>query len=580
MSVHQLSVNVLEAMNEAFMSLSGDRLSFFNTRAQTLLNLDPDELNDCLLWEALPSWSGNDFHRALQNARATQVACEVDQYHPETGRWFHMRLVPQGDRAGDKVSDKVSVFFEDISDQKRAQRAREQVHVSIQSKLRTRASELERLNEKLLHDSLHHTLTGLPNRNHLLDTLRRALVTNDDHQALIVLDFDGFKFINDSFGYAVGDELLVAVAERLEGELRGSEFLAHLGGDEFAVLLKPIANASQLLKVVERLQASLAKAFEIRDYNLFISASIGVVWKLGSYHEAADVLRDAGIAMYQAKSSGKGHYTLFDKALRERILNRVTLESDLRFAVERGELNVHFQPIIDVASLETSGFEALVRWQHPSRGLIAPDHFIPLAEETDLITTIDMWVVQAACEQLSAWRKRLNKQPLKLNVNFSGRHFARPHLHSQLATILSQTGFNAQDLNIEITETVLMDDTTHTQQSLAGLRDLGINLHIDDFGTGYSSLSYLQKFPSQCLKLDRSFINRLDEPKGAELIQSLISMAHSLDMKVTTEGVETGQQLEVLRNLNCDFAQGYFLAKPMPAAEALNFLQDQRFTRV
>ena len=565
--MHNLPTNVLEAMTEAFMSLKEDKLSYFNARAQALLNLDPSELQDCQLWDALPSWSNGDFHQALKSAVKTQTPSEVDQYHPVTGRWLGMRLVPQGNT--------VNIFFEDISDQKRAQKAREQVHVSLQGKLRTRATELEQLNEKLLHDSLHHRLTGLPNRGYLLDTLRHALVTKDNGQAVLLLDFDGFKNINDSFGYSVGDRLLIALSERLASELRGSEFLAHLGGDEFSILLNNVNSASQLLAVVERLQTSLSQPFKIDDYSLFVSVSIGVVGNLARYEEAADVLRDAGIAMYQAKRSGKGQYTLFDKALRERILSRVTLEADLRFAAERGELLVHFQPIIDAASLGTCGFETLVRWQHPTKGLIAPNHFIPIAEESDFITSIDMWVLQEACKHMSGWHKMLGKRSINLNVNFSGRQFARPNLHQQLASILAETGVRAEHLNIEITETVLMDDTIHTQQSLAGLRDLGVNLHIDDFGTGYSSLSYLQRFPAQCIKLDRSFVGRLGEPKGAQLVESLIGMVHSLDMRVTTEGVETGQQLEVLRNLNCDFVQGFYLARPMPASEALNFLKDQ-----
>lgn len=562
-----LSTSVLEAMSEAFISLTGDRLSYFNSRAQTLLGLDHAELYESQFWEVLPSWVGGDLYWAVQAATERQTACEVEQYHPATKRWLGMRLAPQGDT--------VNIFFKDVTDQKRAQQAREQVHVSLQGKLKMRSSELERLNEKLLHDSLHDALTGLPNRTYLLDALRRALAANEE-QAVLVLDFDGFKFINDSFGYAVGDELLIALSKRLRNVVSGGEFLAHIGGDEFAILLGNVISTSQLLAVVERLQASLARPFAIRDYSLYISVSIGVVSSLGHYHKAEDVLRDADTAMYQAKRSGKGHYTLFDKALRDRILSRVSLEADLRFAAERGELLVHFQPIMDVATLETTGFETLVRWQHPTKGLIAPDHFIPIAEESGFVTSIDMWVVHTACECLKAWRNPLGGRPLCLNVNFSGRHFARPNLHGQLETILSKTGVSAQHLNIEITETVLMDDTLHTQQSLAGLRDLGVNLHIDDFGTGYSSLSYLQRFPAQCLKLDRSFTRRLGEPKGAQLVSSLVNMAHSLEMSVTTEGIETAQQLEVLRSLGCDFAQGFFLARPMPAPEALNFLQDQR----
>ena len=552
-------------MSEAFLSLrAGCEVVYINARGETLLGLDREEVLETSLWDALPSFRGGALHDAVQSRRD----CEVDQFHAPSGRWLGLRLVPG--------EDLLHLYFEDVTDKKRAKEAREQVHVNLQDQMRTHTDKLERLNEKLLYDSLHDALTGLPNRTHLIDTLRRALTSYQTH-AVLFLDFDGFKLINDSLGHTVGDELLIALARRLKNEMRPTELVARLGGDEFTVLIPGVESLEQVLGIVNRLQASLTQPFRVHDYSLHVSASIGVVYDIRAYATAEEVLRDADIAMYRAKNAGKGQHAVFDSALHAEVMNRMTLESDLRFAVERGELLVHYQPIVALSSLQPSGFETLVRWNHPTRGFLPPGEFVPIAEDTGLITALDMWVVQEACGQLKRWGAASpSAEQLELSVNFSGRHFATVDLYGQLHAIFGAADFAPERLNIEITETVLMNDTTHTQLTLAKLCEAGINLHIDDFGTGYSSLSYLQRFKADGLKIDRSFVMRLDDPKGAELVRSLIAMAHSLDMKVTAEGVETSQQLTCLRNLGCDYAQGYYLSKPLPAQEAYAYLSQSR----
>ncbi len=560
---------VLEAMSDAYLSMrAGGQTTYLNARGEQLLGLSREELLGASLWDALPGFRNGPLHKAVVHAERTRQEAEVEQFHKASGRWLGLRLVPG--------EDAVHLYFGDVTDKKRAREAREQVHLNLQDQVRTHTDKLERLNEKLLYDSLHDALTGLPNRTHLIDSLRRALASYQTH-AVLFFDFDGFKLINDSLGHTVGDELLIAVARRLKNELRLTELVARLGGDEFTVLLPAAESLNQVLGIVGRLQTSLTQPFRVQDYSLHVSASIGVVHDIQGYTTAEEVLRDADIAMYRAKREGKGQHAVFDSALHAEVVNRMTLESDLRFAVERGELTVHYQPIVALNTLLPIGLETLVRWNHPTRGFLPPNEFVPIAEDTGMITALDMWVVQEACGQLGRWGVALpGANALELSVNFSGRHFAAVDLHGQLRGIFGTTGFAPERLNIEITETVLMNDTTHTQLTLSKLCEAGMNLHIDDFGTGYSSLSYLQRFKADGLKIDRSFVTRLNDPKGAELVRSLIAMAHSLDMKVTAEGVETAQQLTCLRDFGCDYAQGYYLSKPLPAPEAYAYLSQNR----
>lgn len=556
-----LTVNkaIFEAMGEALLSLSSGRVVYSNERAARLLGVDSAELADADLWDVLPGWRGGPLYRALEKTRHQRsnehAPKDVEQFHATEERWLSLRIVPDGAQT--------YLFFTDVTDEKRAKQAREQLHLSIKDQLKTRESELERLNQQLLHDSLHDALTALPNRTYLLDALRRALNSaSGGTYSLLLLDFDAFKLINDSLGHGVGDELLIALAKRLRNDLRATEMLARTGGDAFAILLSEPSRLRELERLVERLIGRLSQPVRVRDYCLYVSASVGVVHGLGDYDQAEDVLRDAEIAMYRAKRSGKGEYTLFDKRLRDEVMDRMVLESELRFAVEREQLRVQFQPIISLASLRPVGFESLVRWQHPVKGLVLPNDFVPIAEDSGDITGIDMWVVAEACRRMSRWSDAANA-PLKLNVNFSGRHFARPNVPEQLSSVFERTGVRAGQLNVEITETVLMDNTVHTQKTLSELLELGVGVHIDDFGTGYSSLSYLQQFPAHCLKIDRSFTSRLGHKKGVDLVRSLITMAHSLDMTVTTEGIETKEQLEIIRNLGSDFAQGYYFSRPL-----------------
>ena len=552
------STDILEAMTDAFVQLDGaGHVQYVNARAERLLRLDREELSDANLFELVPDWQESELSKGVAEALAQRLEREVELYHPLSQRWFGMRLHPSG--------EKLNLYFTDITDQMRARQAREQVHSTLQDQVRAQTSKLERLNEQLLHDSLHDALTGLPNRTYLMDSLRRSMQDQRKANSLLFLDFDGFKLINDSLGHTVGDELLIALSRRLRSGLRPSELIARLGGDEFTIILTNTQTVSSALAVVKRLQDQLSQPFRIGEYKLYLSASIGVVHDLSNYDTPEDVLRDADLAMYHAKGAGKGGFAVFDTALRDKVILRMELESDLRLALRRNELQVHYQPIISLPSGTLSGFETLVRWHHPERGLIVPDEFISVAEDTGLIADIDVWVVRQACRELVAWMEcHAGEQRLELSVNFSGRHFARPDLHERLRNIFRETGFAANHLNIEITETVLMDDTAHTQKMLARLRNLGIALHIDDFGTGYSSLSYLQRFAAGGLKIDRTFIQQLSEPKSAELVRALIAMAHSLDMRVVAEGVETEKQLSTLREFGCDYAQGYYVARPSP----------------
>ncbi len=552
------AADILEAMTDAFLQLDAQgRVTYINGAAERLLRLDREELVESCLWDAVRSWRESDLYLGVRRVLQGSDPGVVELFHPLSQRWLGMRLASGEGR--------VNIFFSDITDHMRARQTREQVHMSIQDQLRAHANKLEQLNEKLLYDSLHDALTGLPNRSYLMDSLRQAMGDPLSTYSLLFLDFDGFKLINDSLGHTVGDELLIALAGRLRNCLRPSELVARLGGDEFTIILGDTRTVQSALLVVKRLQAALGQPFRIGDYKLHLSASVGVLHDLGSYETPEDVLRDADLAMYHAKASGKGQHAVFDTLLRDQAVTRMRLEADLRLALKRGELQVYFQPILKLGSASLSGFETLVRWNHPERGLITPDHFISVAEDTGLIADIDFWVVREACQRLLAWSEHHGYLgPLELSVNFSGRHFARPDLHHDLRRIFAETGFSADRLNIEITETVLMDDTAHTQMMLSRLRSLGISLHIDDFGTGYSSLSYLQRFAAGGLKIDRTFTQRLSEAKGAELVRALIAMAHSLDMRVIAEGVETEQQLSTLHDLNCDYAQGYLISRPSP----------------
>ncbi|WP_299413000.1 EAL domain-containing protein [Acaryochloris sp. IP29b_bin.148] len=421
------------------------------------------------------------------------------------------------------------------------------------------------------HVALYDHLTGLPSRALFLDQLHRTLARVKRQTnylfAVLFLDCDRFKLINDSLGHAIGDQLLIEVAQRLIAALRPGDVIARLGGDEFAILLENIPEQRLAEKVASRLNRELEQAFQLQGHTVYISASIGIAFNSDYSQQPEDLLRDADNAMYRAKALGKSRYVVFEAAMRDRVQALLRVETDLRAAIANQEFQLYYQPIICLKTHEIVSLEALIRWQHPQRGLISPLEFIPVAEETGLILTIGQWVLQEACQQLWHWHQSLtNIPPLSISVNLSRKQFSQASLGQQIQSILSETGVNARHLKLEITETMIMENEVMVSELISQLRALGLQLQIDDFGTGYSSLSFLHNFPLDTLKIDRSFIEGLTtDAEKSEIIRTMITLAHNLGMTAIAEGVETQSQLQWLKENQCDCVQGYLISKPLSA---------------
>jgi diguanylate cyclase (GGDEF)-like protein len=390
------------------------------------------------------------------------------------------------------------------------------------------------------------------------------------------MDLDGFKMINDSMGHLIGDQLLIGVANRLEKCLRATDTVARLGesftvarlgGDEFTVLLDHIKEPSDAKRTADRLMKAVALPFILGGREVFPSVSIGIALSNSAYEQAEDILRDADTAMYRAKSLGKARYEVFDADMRASVMARLQLETDLRHALERGEFRNFYQPIVALASEEIVGFEALLRWQHPTRGLLAPQEFIPVAEETGLIRELGWWNLREACRQISEWRKDpVAHSHLTVSVNLSAKQFLQPNLVEDIRKLLRELALPPEALKLEITESTVMADPSGAVEMLQQIKSLGIRLAIDDFGTGYSSLSYLHRFPLDTLKIDRSFISGMgDEGEGMEIARTILPMANNLRLDVVAEGVETIQQVAMLKKLHCKYAQGFYFSRPLSA---------------
>lgn len=433
--------------------------------------------------------------------------------------------------------------------------------------------------QRLLHDALHDRLTGLSNRALFMDRLEQSFARLERHPnhlfAVLFLDFDRFKNINDSLGHLAGDELLKAIAQRLLECLRPGDSVSRFGGDEFALLLEDVRDLSDATLVAERVQNAMRKPFQLGSQEVFSSASIGIALGHGDYTNAEDLLRDADMAMYRAKALGKARHEVFDSEMHTRAVALLQLETDLRWAIERDEFRLHYQPIVTLDSGNIIGFEALIRWQHPERGLVAPAEFIPIAEETGWIMPIGRWVLQESCAQLAAWQAEIpSDPPLSMSVNLSGKQFSQPDLIETIETVIRETGIAPGTLKLEITESAIMEDAQTVTNRLLELRKIGVKLGLDDFGTGYSSLSYLHRFPLDTLKIDRSFVARLlEDGENREIVRTIVTLGKNLGMDVVAEGVEEAQQLSDLRGLNCQHGQGFFFARPMPADEALAVLR-------
>ncbi len=436
-------------------------------------------------------------------------------------------------------------------------------------KLKIEINSRQELQNKLLESALRDALTHLPNRVHFINrleiALNRAKLESDYHFAVLFLDCDRFKIINDSLGHLIGDRLLIAIAERLQTSLSPFDTLARLGGDEFGILLENVSDIEMVTSIAERILNSLSQHFNVSRYQVFVNASIGINWGDINYEKPEYLLRDADTAMYRAKALGRGRFHVFDPKMYQEAIQILELENDLRRAIKKQELIVYYQPIISLKTGLIIGFEALVRWQHPGKGLILPTEFIPVAEETGLIHAIDTWVLKTACNQLCIWQNHpAVPKPLHISVNLSAKLFLQPNFLAQIDQIIYETKVNPAFLELEITESVIMENSVDVKATLQELKERNIKLTMDDFGTGYSSLSYLHNFPLSTLKIDKSFLNlMLNNHENMGLVPAMIGIAHSMGMKAIAEGVETSEQLLQIRDLNCNFAQGNLFSEPM-----------------
>ena len=460
-------------------------------------------------------------------------------------------------------------------------------------------TERKRAEEMLAHNAFHDGLTNLPNRALFLDRLQQALTLSKRHAnykfAVLLIDVDEFKIINDSLGHTVGDELLIQIGQRLKDSVRradtvarprtsgapdrlaNDDTLARLGGDEFTILLDDIRDPIEAVRVAERLQAELATPFIVNQQEIVISASIGIVSSTSPHTQAEDLVRDADIAMYRAKRAGRARCEVSDTAMHANAVKRLRLETDLRKALEQGEFRVYYQPIVSLQTGKITGFEALTRWQRPE-GILPPIEFIAVAEETGLIIPMNRRLLREACQHLRSWQSEFpSSPPLTMSVNITAREFAQPDLVSEIRKSLDQTGVDPGCLQLEIIETIAMGDAEKSGHVLSQLKALGVRLSIDDFGTGYSSLSRLRRIPVDTLKIDRAFISNMDsDPENREIVRAIIVLAHNLGLKVVAEGTEKEEQINLLKQLNCEMAQGYFFSRPADDQAMLKLLASNR----
>ncbi len=448
--------------------------------------------------------------------------------------------------------------------------------------LQSEIEERKKVEAQLLHDALHDALTGLPNRALFMDRLEHVILAAkrfpNHRYAVLFLDLDRFKVVNDSLGHLVGDHLLVAIGERLSACLRPGDTVARLGGDEFGMLIEGVRGAADALQVASRIQKALAGSVEIEGHEIFVSASTGVAVQSDRYTKPDEVLRDADIAMYQAKLKGKACAEIFDAEMHGSVVDRLRLEADLRRAVEHKEdFLLHYQPIVALLTGELVGLEALIRWRHPARGLIEAAQFVPLAEESGAVVPMGEWAIREALAQLRFWQGRVPALAnVTMNVNVSGRQFRRPDCVETLRRIIRDSGVDPRQVAVEVTESVVMDDVEASAAKLVLLRKMGVQIHVDDFGTGYSSLSYLHRFPITAVKIDRSFVMDLPSRAGSEeVVKAIVSIAESLDFDVIAEGVEGQVHVAKLQSLRCRYGQGFFLSRPLPASEVEDWVAER-----
>ncbi len=439
-------------------------------------------------------------------------------------------------------------------------------------KLKHRSIALRESKKRFKHAAFHDALTDLPNRSMFLERLKILIERNKKQKdvkfAVLFLDLNRFKRINDSLGHFTGNELLLNIAKRLSNLVRENDLVARFSGDEFAIILSDVSNSEETTAFAELVSQKISVPYNLNGRKVFTSVSIGIAMFDPRYSEAEDILRDADIAMYEAKETNK-KFVVFDQKMHTRAVTLLEIETDLQNAVERNEMVTYYQPLIDLHNMEIIGFEALMRWNHPQRGLVPPGEFISVCEETGLIIPLTLWILRDSCQQLVKWEKKFPfYKKLVMSVNLSGKHFSEPDLVEQIMQIVKETNIRPECLKLEITESAVMENAEIAIRMLRQFRELGINISVDDFGTGHSSLSYLHRFPINTLKIDRSFVNSMeDEIENGEIVRTIIALAKSLNLDVIAEGIETTRQLEQLKILDCEYGQGFLFSRPVPERE-------------
>jgi diguanylate cyclase (GGDEF)-like protein/PAS domain S-box-containing protein len=595
---HSRLAAIVESSTDAIISKSFEGvITSWNSAAERLAGFTAEEMIGRSMWILIPESRRDEetqiFERLRKGERIESFET-VRRRKDGTEVEVAVTLSPIKDQLGASIG--ISTIARDITEMKQNQRAlvraRNAEHAAnieaaaaeaTKDNLEHELNERRRSEAQLRHAAYHDVLTGLPNRAFFLDRLREAIARTTRHPerlaAVLFLDVDRFKIFNDSLGHVVGDRLLEALGRRLASCLRPYDMLARLGGDEFTILLEDDTDVRDVDEVAERILRALAQSFTIDGRDVVATASIGIALGAQGYEDAETMLRDADIAMYRAKQLGGQRYELFVREFHAEAMARLQLEMDLRRALDHDQLRLVYQPIVAVETGRITSFEALVRWQHPERGLILPSVFIPLAEETGLIVALGEWVLAEACRQARTWQSLRRGPPVSVNVNVSAKQlateaFSTKGFGAQLSRVLAESGLNPAQLHLEITESALLEYSQTTADALGYIRSLGVTIQLDDFGTGYSSLSYLQRLPIDTVKIDRSFISGGADAGLAnpQIVQAIVALAKSLDKRVTAEGIETAEQLSELQALRCTNAQGYYLSRPLEADAARAFL--------
>jgi PAS domain S-box-containing protein len=560
----------------AIVDIDGNRL-YNSPSYQTNVGYSPEELKGSWAFEQIHVEDRERVISAAQEARRSGTGRRMEyRVRHKNGSWRILESTASPIRNQNNEIDKFVIVNRDITDRKEVE-------------------------QKLEHSASHDSLTDLPNRRSFVECLQRAFdrarKAPNYKFAVLFVDIDAFKFINDSMGHDVGDQMIVEIARRLGRSLRFddtvsrnartdsvSDFeshgaLARLGGDEFTILVGGIDHPGDALRVANRIQTELSVPVKLTGHEFFPSASIGISVSMTSHSSAADMLRDAGTAMYRAKALGKGRCEIFDSAMHTQAVKCLKVETDLRKALDRHELEVYYQPIVRLQTEEIMGFEALVRWNHPQDGLLLPDSFIPVAEQTGLIHAIDNWVLRESCRAMCSWhaQRASSETPLTLTVNVSAKQLNNAGLPTEIDTVCEDCGITRHSLQLEVTESIAMNDPTKAYLILSQLKHLGVRISIDDFGTGYSSLSRLRQFPADSLKVDRSFVARIGDwnNEDCEIIRLIVMLAHTLHLQVIAEGIETKEQLDFLIALGCDLGQGYLFSRPIDHRRAAKLVEQR-----